>query len=142
MLPGMRSPPPTWAIRKASYWPGCAMSATSRRTRPSAAAHSPTPRSNCRTRIIRRGVSSASIRPRIRERLIRLCRDAKLADPERLADEVFLICEGARITAQSVGTEGLSARLAGMLEALVSEHARRGKEEELDGRTRRRRRKS
>ena len=55
----------------------------------------------------------------LRERLIRLCRDAKLAEPERLADEVFLIIEGARITAQSVGTEGLAARLAGMLEALV-----------------------
>ena len=78
----------------------------------------------------------------LRERLIRLCRDARLADPERLADQVFLICEGARVTAQSVGTEGLSARLAGMLEALVSEHARRGKEDELDGRTRRSRRKS
>ena len=78
----------------------------------------------------------------IRERLIRLCRDARLADPERLADEVFLICEGARVTAQSVGTEGLSVRLAGMLEALVSEHARRGQEDEWDGRTRRRRRKS
>ena len=76
----------------------------------------------------------------IRERLIRLCRDAMLADPERLADELFLICEGARVTAQSVGTEGLSARLWGMLEALVGEHARRGKGNESDGRTRRSRR--
>src|SRR5277367_6933840 len=58
----------------------------------------------------------------LRERLVRLCRDAKLADPERLADEVFLICEGARITAQSVGSEGPSSRLAGMLEALVADH--------------------
>ena len=64
-----------------------------------------------------------------REQLIRLCRDARLADPERLADQIFLICEGARVTAQSVGTEGLSARLAGMLEALVSEHARHGKKD-------------
>jgi AcrR family transcriptional regulator len=40
----------------------------------------------------------------LRERLIRLCRDAKLTDPERLADEVFLLCEGARITAQSVSS--------------------------------------
>jgi AcrR family transcriptional regulator len=75
----------------------------------------------------------------LRERLIRLCRDAKLADPERLADEVFLICEGARVTAQSVGTEGLSARLGSMLEALVADHARRGKKDELLNRTRRRR---
>jgi AcrR family transcriptional regulator len=76
----------------------------------------------------------------LRERLVRLCRDAKLADPERLADEVFLICEGARVTAQSVGTEGLSARLAEMLEELVAEHARRGNKDELLGRTRRSRR--
>jgi hypothetical protein len=65
----------------------------------------------------------------LRERLIRLCRDARLAEPERLADEVFLIVEGARITAQSVGTEGLAARLAGMLEALVADRARRGRQD-------------
>src|ERR1700721_273279 len=76
----------------------------------------------------------------LRERLIRLCRDAKLADPERLAAEAFLFCEGARITAQSVGSEGLSSRLAGMLEALVADHARRGKQGELHGRTMRSRR--
>jgi hypothetical protein len=75
-----------------------------------------------------------------RERLIRLCRDAKLADPERLADEVFLLCEGARITAQSVGSEGLSSRLAGMLEALVADHARRAQQGELHGRVARSRR--
>lgn len=62
----------------------------------------------------------------LRERLIRLCRDARLADPDRLANAIFLIFEGARITAQSVGSEGLSARLAGMLEALVADRARRG----------------
>ena len=63
-----------------------------------------------------------------RERLIDLCREARLADPERLADEIFLIYEGARVTAQSVGSEGLSARLAEMIEALVADHARRGKQ--------------
>ena len=76
----------------------------------------------------------------LRERLIRLCRDARLADPERLADQVFLICEGARLTAQSVGTEGLSARIAEMLRALVADHAPRDKKDELLGRTRRTRR--
>jgi AcrR family transcriptional regulator len=64
-----------------------------------------------------------------RERLIRLCRDARLADPERLADEVFLIWEGARVTAQSVGSQGLSSRLAEMFEALVAYHARGDKTE-------------
>ena len=66
-----------------------------------------------------------------RERLIRLCRDARLADPERLADEVFLIWEGARVTAQSVGSQGLSSRLAEMFEALVAYHARPDKTERI-----------
>lgn len=57
-----------------------------------------------------------------RERLVRLCREAQLSDPERLADEFFLLCEGARVTAQSVGPEGVLARLGGMLAALVAEH--------------------
>jgi AcrR family transcriptional regulator len=76
----------------------------------------------------------------LRERLIRLCRDARLAEPERLADEVFLITEGARITAQSVGTEGLAARLAGMLEALVADRARHGRQDASPDRERRGRR--
>jgi AcrR family transcriptional regulator len=75
-----------------------------------------------------------------RERLIGLCRDARLADPERLADQVFLIYEGARVTSQSVGSEGLSARLAEMLEALVADHAPRDKKHQLLGRTKRSRR--
>jgi AcrR family transcriptional regulator len=72
----------------------------------------------------------------LRERLIRLCRDAKLADPERLADEIFLIWEGARVTAQSVGALGLSARLAEMFEALVAYHARPDRQGELHRRVR------
>jgi AcrR family transcriptional regulator len=78
----------------------------------------------------------------LRERLIRLCRDARLTDPERLADEVFLICEGARVTAQSVGSAGLSSRLAAVFEALVAYHARRDKPGELHRRGRRSRRES
>src|SRR6267143_4260992 len=69
----------------------------------------------------------------LHERLIRLCRDARLADPERLADQIFLIWEGARVTAQSVGAQGLSARLAEMFEALVAYHARGGKRGGLHG---------
>jgi AcrR family transcriptional regulator len=61
-----------------------------------------------------------------RERLISLCRDACLIDPEGLADEIQLLWEGARVTAQSVGSEGLSARLTRMLEALVTAHTPRG----------------
>jgi AcrR family transcriptional regulator len=72
----------------------------------------------------------------LRERLIRLCRDARLADPERLADEIFLIWEGARVTAQSVGAQGLSARLAEMFESLVAYHARPDRQGELHRRVR------
>ena len=63
-----------------------------------------------------------------RERLVSLCREAGLTDPEGLSDEIQLLWEGARVTAQSVGPEGLSARLIGMLEALVAAHTpRRGR---------------
>jgi AcrR family transcriptional regulator len=57
-----------------------------------------------------------------RERLIGLCRASGLIDPEGLAAEILLLWEGARVTAQSVGSEGLSARLTAMLEALVADH--------------------
>ena len=61
-----------------------------------------------------------------RERLVELCRDARLRDPEAVADEGFLLCEGARAVAQSVGLEGPSARLARLLQRLVAEHSPSG----------------
>jgi AcrR family transcriptional regulator len=59
-----------------------------------------------------------------RERLSRLFRAAGLSEPERLADEVFLLIEGARISLQSVGPGGPGSRLAGMLQALIRAHGR------------------
>jgi AcrR family transcriptional regulator len=58
-----------------------------------------------------------------RERLAGLCRSAGLDDPEMLADELHLLLEGARVTAQSIGTNGLGARLMRMGEALIAAHA-------------------
>jgi AcrR family transcriptional regulator len=58
-----------------------------------------------------------------RERLIGLCRSAALVEPEMLADELYLLLEGARVTAQSVGSEGLGARLRRMGEAMIAAHA-------------------
>jgi AcrR family transcriptional regulator len=55
-----------------------------------------------------------------RNRLSQLCRSAGLKDPELLADELYLLLEGARITAQSIGTAGLSARLTRMGEAMIA----------------------
>src|SRR6266568_8387655 len=59
-----------------------------------------------------------------RERLSRLCRAAGLAEPEGLADEIFLLIEGARISLQSVGPGGPGSRLSPMLQALIREHSR------------------
>jgi AcrR family transcriptional regulator len=61
---------------------------------------------------------------RLRERLVGLCRDADFTEPERLADEVFLLFEGACASIQSVGRSGPASRLIGMLRSLFSEHPR------------------
>jgi AcrR family transcriptional regulator len=57
-----------------------------------------------------------------RGRLVRLCHEAQLRDPELLADKVFLLCEGARVSLQSVGAKGPAAHLVQMLQGLVAEH--------------------
>jgi AcrR family transcriptional regulator len=59
---------------------------------------------------------------RQREALIRLCDTAGLTEPEMLADEFLLLIEGARVTAQSMGADGLDARLMRMSEALIAAH--------------------
>ena len=61
----------------------------------------------------------------LRSRLIRLCGAAGLSEPEMLADELHLLLEGARVTAQSVGSNGLDARLIRMGEAMIASHAAR-----------------
>ena len=55
--------------------------------------------------------------------LIRVCRSSGLREPELLADELHLLLEGARVTAQSVGHDGLGERLMRMCEALITAHA-------------------
>jgi len=57
-----------------------------------------------------------------RERITRLCAAAGLAEPELLADELFLLLEGARVTVQSMGREGLGDRLLRMGEAMIAAH--------------------
>jgi len=63
----------------------------------------------------------------IREKLVRLCREARLVEPELLADKVFLLLEGARVSIQSCGPRGPAARLVSMLQGLVSDHTRRAR---------------
>jgi AcrR family transcriptional regulator len=48
---------------------------------------------------------------RQRDRLVALVREAGYARPERLADEIFLLVEGARVAVQAIGPGGPGARL-------------------------------
>ena len=56
---------------------------------------------------------------RQREQLVALVRAAGYAKPESLADELFLLVEGARVSLQSVGREGPGSRLYALAQALL-----------------------
>ena len=64
---------------------------------------------------------------RTRERLVALCREAGYLHPERLADEMFLLVEGARVSLQSVGREGPGARLFALSQSLLDAAPRKKK---------------
>ena len=53
---------------------------------------------------------------------MQLCRASKLSDPELLADELFLLLEGARVTAQSMGAESPGARFVRMAGVMIASH--------------------
>jgi AcrR family transcriptional regulator len=55
--------------------------------------------------------------------LIGRCRAAGMAEPEMLADELFLLFEGARVSVQSMGAAGIPARFERMAEAKIAAHA-------------------
>ena len=57
--------------------------------------------------------------------LVKICSDAGFAKPERLADELCLLFEGACVDVQISGQNGPGARFAEMATALVDSHARR-----------------
>ena len=59
---------------------------------------------------------------RNRDLISELCCKAGLRDPELLADELFLLVEGARVTIQSLGPRGPAQRLAEMFQTLVAAH--------------------
>ena len=62
---------------------------------------------------------------RMCERLIALVREAGYAPPERLAEELFLLVEGARVSLQSVGPAGPGARLYALLDEQLAAAPRR-----------------
>ena len=55
-----------------------------------------------------------------RDRLVGLCEAAGIAQAELLADALSLLLEGARVSRQSVGAEGPSARFVRMSEAMIA----------------------
>ena len=57
-----------------------------------------------------------------RDRLVALCGAIGIAEPEMLADELFLLLEGARVSAQSFGPQGPASRFVRMGEALIAAH--------------------
>jgi AcrR family transcriptional regulator len=63
---------------------------------------------------------------RYHELIIELCRKAGLRDPELLADELFLLGEGARLSSQSLGPNGPAQRLIEMYQTLVAAHSPTG----------------
>lgn len=58
-----------------------------------------------------------------REVLADLAKRAGYAEPGRLADEIVLMLDGARINIQSVGPCGPGARLVDMIRTLIKNHA-------------------
>lgn len=61
----------------------------------------------------------------VRDRLTGLCRAAGLRDPEAVASQVFLICEGARIAAQSLGSDEPLRRVPTLLKDLLGGQMKR-----------------
>jgi len=57
-----------------------------------------------------------------RDRLVALCAAAGATEPEMLAEELFLLLEGAHVSAQSLGPQGPASRLVRMGEALIAAH--------------------
>ncbi len=57
-----------------------------------------------------------------RDRLVALCGAAGADEPQMLAEELFLLLEGAHVSAQSLGPQGPASRLVRMGEALIAAH--------------------
>lgn len=59
-----------------------------------------------------------------RSRLAQLCRDAGVAEAERLADTLILMVEGARVSRQAMGDAGPSGSFVGCAKAAIDFFAR------------------
>ena len=57
-----------------------------------------------------------------RQRIADLCKSAGLRDPDMLADELYLLLEGAHVAAQSGNAKEIGARFRKMSETLIGSH--------------------
>ncbi len=57
-----------------------------------------------------------------RERLAALCRATGVAQPDQLADQLFLLVEGSRSSYRSLGPDGPGASLCSLAAALIEAH--------------------
>lgn len=60
-----------------------------------------------------------------RNQILERCRAIGATHPELLADELFLLIEGARVSAQSVGPQGPGAQFIRMADRLIQVHTAR-----------------
>lgn len=59
-----------------------------------------------------------------REKLVALCRKADIRQPELLADQLFMLLEGAFVCRQSLGNEGPACSFVRAGEALIGTHSK------------------
>lgn len=59
-----------------------------------------------------------------RERLVELCRAAKIDQPELLADQLFMLLEGALVCTQATGRNGPAEQFVRAGQALIDAHLR------------------
>ena len=62
----------------------------------------------------------ADAKARTRTRLTQLCADAGFKEPQKIADELFLLSEGAYVTLSSMGPDGPGAHLLTLAEELLT----------------------
>ena len=60
----------------------------------------------------------------LRNRLAGLCLQMKVNDPELLADELFLLMEGAQVSIQTLGVRGPARNVARAADNLIAAHLR------------------
>jgi AcrR family transcriptional regulator len=58
----------------------------------------------------------------MRDQLVDACRELGVKNPGMLADELFLLIEGARVSAQSMGPNGPGCQFMAMAERLIQVH--------------------